>query len=112
MHTAHGLPVILKKGVTVGHRAVVHGSAIGSYTLIGMNATLLDGSVVGSKCLIGAGSLVRERANIPDGQLAVGLPAKVVRPLTPEEIKMVVDRAATYIDYANQYKKAILEAGH
>jgi len=109
-HTSHGVPVKLGKGVTVGHRAVIHGGTVKSYSLIGMGATLLDNSVVGENCLIGAGALVKEKGIIPKGQLALGSPAKVKRPLTPEEIKVIVDRAEEYKSYAATYLKALKEA--
>jgi carbonic anhydrase/acetyltransferase-like protein (isoleucine patch superfamily) len=102
--------VKLEKGVTVGHRAVIHGAIVQSYTLIGMSATLLDGSKVGTNCLIGAGALVGQHSSIPDGQLAFGIPAKAVRPLKAEETKMIVDRAAHYIEYAATYRKALQKA--
>lgn len=106
-HTSHGVPVLLQKGVTVGHRAVIHGATVHSYSLIGMGAILLDHSVVEENCLIGAGALVKEKGRIPKGQLALGTPAKPVRPLTPGEIKVIVDRAAEYVLLADQYKKAL-----
>jgi|ERR1044071_5511836 carbonic anhydrase/acetyltransferase-like protein (isoleucine patch superfamily) len=106
-HTSHGVPVKLEKGVTIGHKATVHGATVKAYSLIGMSATLLDNSVVEENCLIGAGALVKEGGRIPKGQLALGMPAKPVRPLTQAEIKMIVDRAAEYIELANQYKKAL-----
>jgi carbonic anhydrase/acetyltransferase-like protein (isoleucine patch superfamily) len=106
-HTSHGMPVKLEKGVTVGHRAVVHGSTVKSYSLIGMGAILLDKSVVEENCLIGANSVVKEAGVIPKGSLAFGTPAKVVRSLRPEEIKMIVDRAGEYVQLSNQYIKAL-----
>ncbi len=106
-HTSHGIPAILKKGVTIGHKAVVHGAVVHPYSLIGMSATLLDHSVVEENCLIGAGALVKENGRIPKGQLAVGTPAKPVRPLTPAEIKMIIDRVGEYILLADQYRKAL-----
>lgn len=108
IHTSHNFPVKLEKGVTIGHRAMVHGAIVKSYSLIGMNATLLDGAVVGKNCLIGAGALVREGAAIPDGQLAVGVPAKIVRPVTPDELKMIMERAPKYVEYAKKYKEALV----
>jgi carbonic anhydrase/acetyltransferase-like protein (isoleucine patch superfamily) len=106
-HTSHHVPVVLEKGVTVGHRAVIHGATVKSYSLIGMGAILLDNAVVEENCLVGAGAMVKEGGVIPKGQLAIGMPAKAVRPLKPEEIKMIVDRAADYIKYAETYKKAL-----
>ncbi len=108
LHTSHGVPVRLEKGVTVGHRAVVHGAMVKSYSLIGMGAVLLDGAVVEENCLIGAGAVVKEGARIPKGQLALGVPAKTVRPLTPAEVKVIVDRAREYVELAEKYKKALL----
>lgn len=107
IHTSDGFPVKLEKGVTVGHRAMIHGATVQSYSLIGMSVTLLDGSVIEENCLIGAGALVKEKGRIPKGHLAHGVPAKPVRVLKPEEIKMIVDRAAHYIAYAETYKKAL-----
>jgi len=110
-HTSHGIPVKLGQGVTVGHRAVVHGALVGSHSLIGMSVTLLDGSVVEENCMVGAGALVKEKDVIPRGQLALGTPAKIKRSLTPEEIKLMTDRAGEYIQYAETYQKALKEAG-
>jgi carbonic anhydrase/acetyltransferase-like protein (isoleucine patch superfamily) len=110
-HTTHGIPARLGKGATVGHRAVVHGATVGPYSLIGMGAILLDGATVGTNCLIGANAVVKEHGAIPDGQLAFGTPAKVVRPLRPEEIKMIVDRAGEYIELAEKYRGALSKAG-
>ena len=109
-HTAHGAPVLLGKGVTVGHRAVVHGATVRDHCLIGMNATLLDHAIVEENCLIGAGAVVRENGLIPKGSLAVGLPAKVVRPLTPAELKMIVDRAGHYVELSVRYADALKAA--
>jgi len=106
-HTADGAPVRLGKGVTVGHRAVVHGATVRDYCLIGMNATLLDHAVVEENCLIGAGALVKEKGLVPKGSLAIGMPAKAVRLLTPAEIKMIVDRAAHYVALSARYAAAL-----
>lgn len=110
-HTSHGVPVTLEKGVTVGHRVVIHGARVKSYSLIGIGAKLLDYSVVEENCLVGAGALVKEKGVISKGSLALGIPAKVVRPLKPEEIQMIVDRAGNYIRYAQTYKQALSDSG-
>lgn len=109
-HTSHGVPVKLEKGVTVGHRAVVHGATVRSYSLIGMGAVLLDNAVVEENCLIGASAVVKEGGLIPKGQLAFGTPAKVIRPLRPDELKLIIDRAANYVVYAATYKEALASA--
>jgi carbonic anhydrase/acetyltransferase-like protein (isoleucine patch superfamily) len=105
-HTSHGLPVILGRGVTVGHGAIVHGCRVGNWSLIGMGAILLDGCVIGSECLVGAGALVPEGFKAPRGRLILGLPARIIRPLTPREIRMLHQRAANYVRYARRYRTA------
>jgi carbonic anhydrase/acetyltransferase-like protein (isoleucine patch superfamily) len=110
-HTSIDVPVKLETGVTVGHRVVIHGATVKSYSLIGMGAILLDHSVVEENCLVGAGALVKENDVMPKGHLILGLPAKPVRPLTPKEIKMIVDRADEYILLARQYEDAVKNVG-
>jgi carbonic anhydrase/acetyltransferase-like protein (isoleucine patch superfamily) len=110
VHTSMGAPVTLGKGVTVGHKAMIHGALIDDYSLIGMSATLLDYSHVYPHCLIGAGALVKEKGVIPEGHLAIGVPAKPTRPLTPAEIQMIHDRAANYVRYAHAYKQSLMES--
>jgi len=108
-HTSRGVPVKLGVGVTVGHRAVIHGAEVKSYSLIGMNAILLDHSIVEENCMIGAGAVIKEKGLIPKGQLAVGIPAKVVRPLSSDELTLIKNRARDYIAYAKIYKEALEE---
>ena len=104
IHTSHGLPVALAKGVTVGHAAIIHGARVGPYALIGMGAILLDGSVIGSECLIGAGAVVPEKVHIPPRSLVLGIPGKVVRKLRPREIAGLHRRAKDYVRYARQHR--------
>jgi carbonic anhydrase/acetyltransferase-like protein (isoleucine patch superfamily) len=105
VHTSHDTPVILGKGVTIGHAAILHGTRVGPYSLIGMGAILLDGSVIGSECLIGAGALIPENVHIPPRSLVLGVPGKVVRPLRREEIVGLHRRAKDYVRYANQHRR-------
>ncbi|MCG3205980.1 MAG: Protein YrdA [Elusimicrobia bacterium] len=109
-HTSPLMPVHLGKGVTVGHRAIVHGAVVRDYSLIGMGAILLDKSLIETNCLIGAGAIVKEGGVIPAGSLALGIPAKVMRPLKAEEIKMIVERAEEYVQLASQYRNALKTA--
>ncbi|MBV9079650.1 MAG: gamma carbonic anhydrase family protein, partial [Elusimicrobia bacterium] len=109
-HTSHGAPVILGKGVTIGHRAIVHGATVKDQALIGMGAILLDRATVEERALVGAGAVVKEGGTIPSGMLAVGIPAKAIRPLTPQETKVVVDRAGEYVEAASKYAAAIRAA--
>ena len=96
VHVEYDLPVTVGKNVTVGHGAILHGCTVGDETLIGMGAIVLNGAQIGKSCLIGAGALVTQNAVIPDGCMAVGSPARVKRPLTPEEMDGLRQSAADY----------------
>lgn len=105
VHVAGEYPTIIGDGVTIGHGAIVHGCTIGDHAFIGMGATVLDGAVIGEGALIGAGALVTEGKEIPPYTLAVGVPAKVVKALPEEHIRMAKDRAVEYAELAQVYKK-------
>ena len=85
---------------TVGHGAIVHGCTIGDHCLIGMGAIVLDGAVLGAHCMVGAGALVTGKTNAPEGSLLLGSPAKVLRPLTAEEIGDMEKNAKDYVNHA------------
>lgn len=97
MHSDPGYPATIGTGCTIGHRAIIHGCTIGDNSLVGMGATVMNGARVGNNCLIGAGALVPEGREIPDGSLALGSPAKVVRALTPDEIAGLARSAERYV---------------
>lgn len=92
--------------VTVGHRAVLHGCRIGNRVLVGMGAIVMDGATVGDEAMVGAGALVTPGTVIPPGMLALGSPAKVVRPLKPEELTLVRHSAPHYFELARIYRAA------
>ena len=104
LHTDPGCPVVLGGGVTVGHGAIVHGCTVGDRTMVGMGAILLTGAKVGKDCIIGAGALVTGKADIPDGSMVLGSPAKVVRPLTDAEKAELKQHAADYAALAGEYR--------
>lgn len=104
VHVEYDLPVTVGKNVTVGHGAILHGCTVGDETLIGMGAIVLNGAQIGKSCLIGAGALVTQNAVIPDGCMAVGSPARVKRPLTPEEMDSLRQSAADYRQEAQACK--------
>lgn len=97
LHADPGFPAIIGQGVTVGHGAIVHGARVGDNALIGMRATLLNGVEVGENCIVGAAALLTEDKVFPPGSLILGVPAEVVRPLTPEEIEHNRTAAAEYV---------------
>ena len=92
--------------VTVGHRAVVHGCRVGDGALVGIGAIVLDGAEVGAGALVGAGSVVTPGAAIPDGMLAVGAPARVVRRLDDEERRLQIERTLAYVETARRHALA------
>lgn len=98
-------PLIIGKEVSIGHGAIVHGCTIKDSALIGMGALLLDNCVINSNSLVAAGALVKENFIVPEGVLVAGVPAKIIRDLTQEEINLIKQRAQNYIMYASNYKK-------
>ena len=105
-HTSHGVaPVRIGRRVVVGHRVILHGTKIGDNALIGMGAILLDGSEIGSGSLIAAGALVTEGTRIPPSSLVIGVPAKVIRPVTEAETQRIREGARQYLDLLAAYRK-------
>lgn len=84
-HSDAGFPLIIGARVTVGHQAILHGCTVEDDALIGMGAKVLNGAVIPSDCLVGAGALVTEGRTFEPGMLIVGVPARAVRALGPEE---------------------------
>lgn len=97
LHVSRGADCILGRGVTVGHGAVVHGCVVGDNTLVGMGAVVMDRAVVGRDCLVAAGALVTGGTVVPDGSLVMGSPAKVRRPLSPQEVERIRESAEEYV---------------
>jgi carbonic anhydrase/acetyltransferase-like protein (isoleucine patch superfamily) len=89
--------------VTIGHRAVLHGARVGDRCLIGMGAILLGGSVIGDESLVAAGAVVKEGAQIPPRSLVAGVPAKVLRQLTDEEVRSIAASADLYVKKIRLY---------
>ena len=107
LHTDPGFPLTLGKGVTVGHKVMLHGCSVGDNSLIGINAVVLNGAKIGKNCVIGANALVTEGMEIPDGSVVMGTPGKVVKQLTEEQIKGLEASAKHYIDNAQQFMKEL-----
>lgn len=98
-------PTLLGEGVTVGHRAVLHGCRIGDFTLVGIGAIVLDGVEIGPESLVAAGALVAPGTKVPPRKLVLGTPAKVVRDLRAEEIEFLHRSAANYVEYARRFRR-------
>ena len=103
LHSDKG-PTTLGDYVSVGHGAIVHGASVGDNTIVGMGATLLDFAKIGKNCMVGAGSLVTGKMDAPDGSLVLGNPARVVRPLTQEEIADLRANAEHYAEIKERYR--------
>jgi len=97
VHADAGFPATVGSGVSVGHRAVLHGCTVQDDCLIGMGAVVLNGAVVGAGSMVAAGAVVLEGAQIPPGSLVAGVPGKVRRQLTEEEQAGIVDNAQRYV---------------
>jgi len=103
VHADPGSPAIIGSGVSIGHSAVVHGARIEDDCLIGMNATVLNRSVIGRESLVAAGAVVLEDTIVPPRSLVAGVPAKVRRELTDDEVAAIRYNAATYVERAARY---------
>lgn len=97
---------VVGAGRTIGHGAIVHGCTIGDNVLIGMGATVLNGARIGDDCIVGAGALVTGKMDAPAGSMILGSPAKVVRPLTAEEIEGNRISARGYLHTAEKYRRS------
>jgi carbonic anhydrase/acetyltransferase-like protein (isoleucine patch superfamily) len=111
LHTDEGVPLTLGEGVTVGHRAVLHGCTVHDNSLIGIGATVLNGAVIARDCLVGAHALITEGKAFPERSLIIGSPAKVARPLTDEEVAMLAWSAAHYVGNWKRFAKGLAPLG-
>jgi len=92
-----GFPVIIGDNVSIGHGARLHGCTIGNDCLIGIGAIILDGAVIGQGSLVGAGCLITANKKIPPGSMVMGMPGKIMRDVTDQEIKMIKIAADMYV---------------
>ncbi len=104
LHGMRGLhPVIVGAGCTIGHNATVHGCTLEDDVLIGMGAVVLNGAYIGQGSIIAAGALIPEGVVIPPRSLVAGLPGKVRRETTDEDVALIRMYAANYLDYTKTY---------
>jgi carbonic anhydrase/acetyltransferase-like protein (isoleucine patch superfamily) len=106
VHTDAGQPVTVGTGVSVGHRAVLHGCTIEDDCLVGMGAIVLNGAVVGTGSLIAAGAVIQEGAVIPPRSLVAGVPGKVRRELDDEAVERIRANATVYVELAKLHGAA------
>ncbi len=109
LHADYGEPTIIGDDVTVGHGAIVHGAMVGNCTLIGMRATILNRAKIGKYCVIGACALVTEGMEIPDYSMVLGVPAKIVKQISPEHAQMIEMGALHYVEMAQRHQSGEFE---
>lgn len=103
LHVDPGYPLTLGRGVSVGHKAMLHGCTIGDGTLVGINSVVMNGAKIGKGVLIGANTLIAEGKEIPDGVLVLGSPGRVVRELGQEQRDYLAGIARGYAERARYY---------
>ncbi len=107
LHTDHGAPLTIGKGVTIGHLVMLHGCTIGDYSLIGINAVVLNGAKIGKYCIIGASAFIPERAEIPDGSIVMGAPGKVVKQVQDFHKTILQASALHYVENAKRFREQL-----
>jgi carbonic anhydrase/acetyltransferase-like protein (isoleucine patch superfamily) len=105
IHTDYDVPQDIEEGVVIGHGAILHGRRIGKDSLVGIGARLLTGCEIGEECLIAAGAVVTEKRRIPPHSVVMGIPGKVVREISPEELERTRSICAHYLELAQRYAR-------
>lgn len=103
LHTDPGFPLVVGAGCTVGHAVILHGCTIGESCLIGMGATVQNGAKIGKNSLVGANALVTEGKEFPERSLIVGMPARLVRTIDDQTVKMIELSCEIYVNRGRQY---------
>lgn len=107
LHTDMGYPLTIGRGVTIGHKVMLHGCTIGDFSLIGINAVILNGAKIGKHCVIGANALITEGKEIPDYSVVMGSPGKVVKTVPEAQQAMLAASAAHYVENAQRYLREL-----
>ncbi len=107
VHGREKYPTVIGKGVTIGHGAIIHGAKIGDLCLIGMGAIVME-AVIGDECVIAAGALLSKGVVIPPKSLVLGIPAKVARPLRPDELDFLRESRDNYLKLAKTHQNSSL----
>jgi carbonic anhydrase/acetyltransferase-like protein (isoleucine patch superfamily) len=105
LHSDPGFPLVIGRGVTVGHRVILHGARIDDDVLVGMGAVVMNGAHIGSGSIIAAGAVVTQGKQIPPGSVVAGVPAKVVRQTTDDDLLHIRGNAAAYYERLDAARK-------
>jgi carbonic anhydrase/acetyltransferase-like protein (isoleucine patch superfamily) len=109
IHVDEGHPVVVGANVTIGHRAVVHGATVDDNCIVGIGAILLNGCHIGANSIVGAGALVPEGKEYPPNSLLIGVPARVARTLTPEQVARIAEGADHFVMFCAAYARKLGE---
>jgi carbonic anhydrase/acetyltransferase-like protein (isoleucine patch superfamily) len=107
LHADPGQPVTIGRGVTIGHRVIVHSAIVADHCLVGMGAILLNRARIGSECLVGAGALVTEDKVFESGKLILGAPARAMRELSDDQKNGIRTSAAVYVANGRRYLQGL-----
>ncbi|MET0190609.1 MAG: gamma carbonic anhydrase family protein [Pseudonocardia sediminis] len=106
VHADPGFPCSIGEGVSVGHRAVLHGCTVENDVLVGMGAIVMNGATVGAGTIVAAGAVITQGMQVPPGSLVAGVPAKVRKELGEDERNAIALNSAGYLWLADQYREA------
>ncbi|WP_448615149.1 gamma carbonic anhydrase family protein [Modestobacter sp. URMC 112] len=104
LHSDPGFPLVVGRGVTVGHGVVLHGCRVDDDVLVGMGSTVLNGAHIGSGSIIAAGAVVMQGADVPPNSLVAGVPAKVRRETTEDDVAAIKANAVSYTDRLDRHR--------
>jgi carbonic anhydrase/acetyltransferase-like protein (isoleucine patch superfamily) len=105
LHSDPGFPLVVGRGVTVGHRVVLHGARVDDDVLVGMGSVVMNGAHIGSGSIVAAGAVVTQGTQVPPGSLVAGVPARVVREATDDDLRHIRGNAASYTDRLDAARK-------
>ncbi len=111
IHTDPGQPATVGANCTIGHRVILHSATVGDGSLVGMGSTLLNRTVIGRNCLVGANSLVTEGKQFDDGMMIMGAPARVARELNDLELAGLKMSAAGYVYNHQRFARGLRQVG-
>jgi carbonic anhydrase/acetyltransferase-like protein (isoleucine patch superfamily) len=111
LHTDLSFPLVIGQNCTIGHRVTLHGCTIGDHCLIGIGATILNGTRIGRNCIIGAHTLLTENKEIPDNSLVIGSPGRIVRQVDAADIEARKRQALRYENNWRRFAKGLVLRG-
>lgn len=103
LHTPQGTPLDIADDVGIGHRAVVHCKCVGTQSLIGIGAVVLDDCVIGCRCIVAAGTVLPPKSVIPDGSVVMGVPGKIVRNTTQRDLALIDHVVQSYVELGSRH---------